>query len=236
MLQLDVVINNGNTIMEFDSNYFDYIFETFQNALKKKKRQLPSVSLIALKMNTPYTVLISTLISLRTKDDVTLKASERLFSLADTPEKMVLLSDEEIEKAIIPAGFYKRKAQNIKSISNVLIEKYNGVVPATQEELLALPGVGIKTANLTLNLGFNIDAICVDCHVHQIANRIGWINTKTPEESVVALEAIMPKRFWIPLNELLVAYGQNICLSISPLCSECPIAESCKKIGVKYSR
>lgn len=236
MLQLDVVLNNGNTMMEFDSNYFDYIFETFQNALKKKKRQLPSVSLIALKMNTPYTVLISTLISLRTKDDVTLKASERLFSLADTPEKMVLLSDEEIEKAIFPAGFYKRKAQNIKSISNVLIEKYNGVVPATQEELLALPGVGIKTANLTLNLGFNIDAICVDCHVHQIANRIGWINTKTPEESVVALEAIMPKRFWIPLNELLVAYGQNICLSISPLCSECPIAESCKKIGVKYSR
>ena len=222
--------------MEFDSNYFDYIFETFQNALKKKKRQLPSVSLIALKMNTPYTVLISTLISLRTKDDVTLKSSERLFSLADTPEKMLSLSDEEIEQAIFPAGFYKRKAQNIKSISKVLIEKYNGVVPATQEELLALPGVGIKTANLTLNLGFNIDAICVDCHVHQIANRIGWINTKTPEESVVALEAIMPKRFWIPLNELLVAYGQNICLSISPLCSECPIAESCKKIGVKYSR
>ena len=211
--------------MNFDEAYFDRIFALFQEALKKKKRNLPSVSLIALKMNTPYTVLISTLISLRTKDDVTLAASERLFSLADNPEKMLSLSEEEIEKAIYPAGFYKRKAQNIKEISKTLIEKYDGKVPSTQEELLALPGVGIKTANLTLNLGFNIDAICVDCHVHQIANRIGWIDTKTPKESVDALESIMPRRFWIPLNELLVAYGQNVCLSISPLCSECPICK-----------
>lgn len=222
--------------MNFDEVYFDRIFALFQEALKKKKRNLPSVSLIALKMNTPYTVLISTLISLRTKDDVTLAASERLFSLADNPEKMLSLSDEEIEKAIYPAGFYKRKAQNIKEISKTLIEKYDGKVPSTQEELLALPGVGIKTANLTLNLGFNIDAICVDCHVHQIANRIGWIDTKTPEESVDALESIMPRRFWIPLNELLVAYGQNVCLSISPLCSECPICKECPKKGLKYSR
>ena len=222
--------------MNFDEAYFDRIFALFQEALKKKKRNLPSVSLIALKMNTPYTVLISTLISLRTKDDVTLAASERLFSLADNPEKMLSLSDEEIEKAIYPAGFYKRKAQNIKEISKTLIEKYDGKIPSTQEELLALPGVGIKTANLTLNLGFNIDAICVDCHVHQIANRIGWIDTKTPEESVDALESIMPRRFWIPLNELLVAYGQNVCLSISPLCSECPICKECPKKGLKYSR
>lgn len=222
--------------MNFDDAYFDRIFALFQKALKKKKRNLPSVSLIALKMNTPYTVLISTLISLRTKDDVTLAASERLFSLADNPEKMLSLSEEEIEKAIYPAGFYKRKAQNIKEISKTLIEKYDGKVPSTQEELLALPGVGIKTANLTLNLGFNIDAICVDCHVHQIANRIGWIDTKTPEESVDALESIMPRRFWIPLNELLVAYGQNVCLSISPLCSECPICKECPKKGLKYSR
>ena len=222
--------------MNFDEAYFDRIFALFQEALKKKKRNLPSVSLIALKMNTPYTVLISTLISLRTKDDVTLAASERLFSLADNPEKMLSLSEEEIEKAIYPAGFYKRKAQNIKEISKTLIEEYDGKVPSTQEELLALPGVGIKTANLTLNLGFNIDAICVDCHVHQIANRIGWIDTKTPEESVDALESIMPRRFWIPLNELLVAYGQNVCLSISPLCSECPICKECPKKGLKYSR
>ena len=222
--------------MNFDEAYFDRIFALFQEALKKKKRNLPSVSLIALKMNTPYTVLISTLISLRTKDDVTLAASERLFSLADNPEKMLSLSDEEIEKAIYPAGFYKRKAQNIKEISKTLIEKYDGKVPSTQDELLALPGVGIKTANLTLNLGFNIDAICVDCHVHQIANRIGWIDTKTPEESVDALESIMPRRFWIPLNELLVAYGQNVCLSISPLCSECPICKECPKKGLKYFR
>ena len=229
-------LRDGSITMNFDEAYFDRIFALFQETLKKKKRNLPSVSLIALKMNTPYTVLISTLISLRTKDDVTLAASERLFSLADNPEKMLSLSDEEIEKAIYPAGFYKRKAQNIKEISKTLIEKYDGKVPSTQEELLALPGVGIKTANLTLNLGFNIDAICVDCHVHQIANRIGWIDTKTPEESVDALESIMPRRFWIPLNELLVAYGQNVCLSISPLCSECPICKECPKKGLKYSR
>ena len=222
--------------MERDERYFDYVFESFQEALKKKRRQLPSVSLIAMEFNTPFTVLISTLISLRTKDDVTLAASRRLFALADTPSEMVKLSNEDIEKAIFPAGFYKRKALNIISVSKELIERFDGKVPSTQEELLSLPGVGIKTANLTLNLGFGIDAVCVDCHVHQIANRLGWIETKTPEESVGALEDILPKRFWIPLNELLVAYGQNICLPISPLCSECPLSSECPKKGVVHSR
>ncbi|MGN0905516.1 MAG: endonuclease III domain-containing protein [Bullifex sp.] len=222
--------------MEKDERYFDNVFTLFQEALRKKRRQLPSVSLIAMEFNTPYTILISTLISLRTKDDVTLAASRRLFSLADTPYDMVKLSCDDIEKAIYPAGFYKRKAVNIISVSEELIEKYGGSVPSTQEELMSLPGVGIKTANLTLNLGFGIDAVCVDCHVHQISNRLGWIDTKTPEESVDALESIMPRRFWIPLNELLVAYGQNICLPISPLCSECPLAGECPKKGVVHSR
>lgn len=223
-------------VMERDESYFDNVFTLFQEALRKKRRQLPSVSLIAMEFNTPYTILISTLISLRTKDDVTLAASRRLFSLADTPSGMVKLSCEDIEKAIYPAGFYKRKAANIISVSKELIEKYGGSVPSTQEELLSLPGVGIKTANLTLNLGFGIDAVCVDCHVHQISNRLGWIDTKTPEESVDALESIMPRKFWIPLNELLVAYGQNICLPISPLCSECPLSGECPKKGVVHSR
>lgn len=222
--------------MERDERYFDYVFSEFQEALRKKRRQLPSVSLIAMEFSSPYTVLISTLISLRTKDDVTLAASRRLFALADTPEEMVKLRSEDIEKAIYPAGFYKRKALNIIAVSKELIEKHGGKVPFTQEELLALPGVGIKTANLTLNLGFGIDAICVDCHVHQIANRMGWIETKAPEDSVSALEGIMPRRFWIPLNELLVAYGQNICLPVSPLCSECPLASECPKHGVVHSR
>ena len=224
------------TAMERDEKYFDYVFASFQEALKKKRRQLPSVSLIAMKFNTPLTVLISTLISLRTKDDVTLSASERLFRLADTPHEMVKLSPEEIEKAIYPAGFYKRKALNIISVSKELIERFGGKVPSTQEELLSLPGVGIKTANLTLNLGYGIDAVCVDCHVHQIANRMGWIETKAPEESVDALESLLPRRFWIPLNELLVAYGQNICLPVSPLCSECPLASECPRKGVIHSR
>ncbi len=220
-----------------DTSYFDNIFTLFQEALKKEARQLPSVSLIAMETEgRAYNVLISTLISLRTKDDVTLAASRRLFDIADTPEKMVMLGDEEIEKAIYPAGFYKRKAKQIKAVSQEIINRFNGIVPDNAEELLSLPGVGIKTANLTLNLGFNIKAICVDCHVHQIANRIGWICTKTPEESVKALEQIMPDKFWIPLNELLVAYGQYICTPVSPFCSKCPISEDCQKNGVERSR
>ncbi len=224
-------------IKTMDTSYFDNIFNLFQEALKKEARQLPSVSLIAMETEgKAYNVLISTLISLRTKDDVTLAASRRLFDLADTPEKMVDLKEEEIEKAIYPAGFYKRKAKQIKNVSQELINRFGGTIPDNAEDLLSLPGVGIKTANLTLNLGFNIKAICVDCHVHQIANRIGWINTKNPEESVKALEKIMPDKFWIPLNELLVAYGQYICTPVSPFCSKCPISESCPKIGVERTR
>lgn len=220
-----------------DEAYFDRIFEEFQEALRKESRQLPSVSILAAEhREDPFSVLISTIISLRTKDDVTLAASRRLLALADNPASMLGLSNEEIEKAIYPAGFYKRKAVQIKNISQELVDKFAGKVPSTQEELLSLPGVGIKTANLTLNLGFGIKAICVDCHVHQIANRMGWINTKTPEDSVDALESIMPERFWIPLNELLVAYGQTICTPVSPFCSKCPESKECPKCGVERTR
>jgi endonuclease-3 len=180
--------------------------------------------------------LIATLISLRTKDEVTLAASQRLFALAGDPHAMVCLSEQAIQEAIYPAGFYKTKAKNILLISLRLIEQYEGRVPDTQHELLALPGVGIKTANLTLNLGYQIDAICVDCHVHQIANRLGWVHTKTPEQTELALQEVMPRRFWIPLNELLVRYGQLICTPVSPFCSKCPQAQRCPKIGVGRSR
>ena len=232
-------INNLHSVMIYlmDDAYFERIFNEFQMALKEKGKGLPSVSILANEhREDPFSVLISTIISLRTKDEVTLSASRRLFALANDPFTMLKLSDEEIEKAIYPAGFYKRKAKQIKAISEELCKKYNGRVPSSQEELLALPGVGIKTANLTLNLGFNIKAICVDCHVHQIANRMGWIRTKTPEESVSALEKVMSSRFWIPLNELLVAYGQTICTPISPFCSKCPESKACPKVGVEKSR
>lgn len=219
-----------------DEAYFDRIFIEFRDTLNSLNKELPAVSYVAITKNDPYCVLISTLLSLRTKDDVTLKASVRLFEKADNPASMLKLTSQEIEQLIFPTGFYRTKAQRILEVSQVLMDKYGGRVPDTVEELLALPGVGIKTANLTLNLGFGIDAICVDCHVHQISNRMGWIKTKTPEESEKVLQGVMPKRFWIPLNELLVSYGQEVCTSVSPKCSICPENAQCPKTGVVKSR
>lgn len=219
-----------------DEHYWDALFDRFKKAIEREGGALPSVSLIAEKYGEPFKVLVSTIISLRTKDEVTLASSYRLFALAKTPEEMLLLDEEQIQKAIYPAGFYKTKAKNLKQISSDLISRFGGKVPSTQEELLSLPGVGIKTANLTLNLGFGIEAICVDCHVHQIANRLGWVSTNTPEQTEVALQPVMPRRFWIPLNELLVLYGQLICTPISPFCSKCPENGSCPKAGVSRSR
>lgn len=221
---------------EMDEAYFDTIFTEFREVLAKMGKVLPAVSLVAVQKQDPFSVLISTVISLRTKDDVTLKASQRLLAAAPDPFAMVKLSEEEISELIFPAGFYKRKATQIKTISQTLIDKYDGKVPADAALMMELPGVGIKTANLTLNLGFGIDAICVDCHVHQISNRLGWIKTKTPEESEKVLQTVMPKRFWIPLNELLVSYGQEVCTSISPKCSLCPECGRCPKVGVLKSR
>ena len=221
---------------KLDDAYFESLFHQFQGTLNSLGKTLPAVSLVAVELQDPYFVLISTVISLRTKDDVTIKASRRLFEVASTPSDMLKLSNEQIEQLIYPAGFYKRKAHQIKEISKILVEKYSGKVPSDPEALMALPGVGLKTTNLTLNLGFGIDAICVDCHVHQISNRLGWIKTKTPEESEKALMRIMPKRFWIPLNELLVSYGQEVCTSVSPKCSMCPQNANCPKVGVTKTR
>ncbi len=197
---------------------------------------LPAISTLADENNDPFQVLIATLISLRTKDKVTIEASRRLFERAATPQAMLLLSNQEIEELIYPAGFYRVKANNILKISQILSDKYGGEVPSQKELLMELPGVGTKTANLTLNLGFNIEAICVDIHVHRISNRMGWITTNSPEESEVALEKIMPRRFWIPLNELLVTYGQQICRPISPICSKCGVYDYCQRVAVERSR
>lgn len=219
-----------------DEQYFDGIFTSFRQVLSDMGKVLPAVSLVAVELQDPFSVLISTVISLRTKDDVTLKASRRLLDKAPDAFAMLRLSEEEIASLIFPAGFYKRKAIQIKNIAKTLVEQYGGKVPADADLLTKLPGVGIKTANLTLNLGFGIDAICVDCHVHQISNRLGWISTKTPEESEKVLQTIMPKRFWIPLNELLVSYGQEVCTSVSPKCSLCPENATCPKINVSRAR
>jgi len=217
-----------------DINYWDYIFNSIKKTLEDNNITLPSVSLIALKYNkNPFCILISTIISLRTKDKITLESSYRLFNLATTPRQILNLDIEQIENAIYPCAFYKRKSDSIKTISKILIKQYNGKVPSSSEQLLKLPGVGIKTANLTLNLAFNIEAICVDCHVHRIANRIGWIKTDTAEKSEKELQLIMPRKYWIILNELLVSFGQTICTPINPKCNNCPLNNKCQKINVK---
>ncbi len=222
--------------MRLAEEYLDAIYEEFEETLEKEGKGLPAVSEIAYDTTDPFLVLISTILSLRTRDDMTLLASKTLFERADTPEKIDALETEEIERLISKSGFYKRKAIQIKKISRILIDKYQSRVPSTMEDLMALPGVGLKTASLVLNLGFNIDAICVDCHVHQISNRLGWVKTKSPEETEKELRKILPKRFWISLNELLVRYGQHICVPISPWCSKCKEEIRCPKVGVKKTR
>jgi endonuclease III len=195
-----------------------------------------SISEIAKQTSDPFRVLVSTMISLRTKDEVTSQASARLFGQAETPAEMAELSEQTIADLIFPAGFYRTKAKHIRACAQILLDSYNGDVPSERDALTSLPGVGVKTANLTLNLGFGIDAICVDTHVHRISNRLGWIDTKNPEESEKALEQVLPRSRWIEINGLFVRYGQNVCAPVSPKCSDCPVESWCPKIGVTISR
>lgn len=210
------------------------IVEILREAVKNWKQ--PIVTQIAERERDPFRILISTILSLRTKDDVTSIASERLFSLARTPQEMLKLTEEEIEKAIYPVGFYRNKAKTIKEICKTLVQKYDGRVPDDIDELLKLKGVGRKTANLVVTLGYNKPGICVDTHVHRISNRLGYVKTNTPEETEFKLREKLPKEYWIEFNDLLVTLGQTICHSVSPRCSICPISDYCDRIGVKRSR
>jgi endonuclease-3 len=198
--------------------------------------KVPIVTQIAERSNDPFKVLISTLLSLRTKDEVTSKASRLLFREADTPETIIRLSASTIQKLIYPVGFYKRKAENMLKVCRILLDDYNSLVPDTLEELLALPGVGRKTANLVLTLGFGKPGICVDTHVHRISNRLGYVNTKTPEQTEMSLREKLPGEWWIPINDIIVAFGQALCKPVSPWCSKCPVAHLCQKKGVERSR
>lgn len=188
------------------------------------------------RIDTPFHVLVSTLISLRTRDEVTIPASRRLLAEAPDPRSVSLLSEARIQELIYPAGFYKTKAKNLKDIGQLLTTAHGGGVPSTREGLMALPGVGPKTANLVLGLGFGIDAICVDTHVHRIPNRLGWISTNAPEESEQALMKILPRQYWIPINQLLVGFGQQICTPVSPRCGACPLSAECPRNGVMQHR
>ena len=184
----------------------------------------------------PYRVLISTVLSSRTKDDITAQASEKLFSRAPNPRELNRLSGEEIAGLIYPVGFYRVKAKNIKNIANILLERYNGLVPDRLDDLLQLPGVGRKTANLVLGVAFNINAITVDTHVHRISNRLGIIKTEVPRETELDLQRVLPQKHWISFNAYLVAHGQVICKPISPLCSQCGISQFCQRKDVTKSR
>ncbi len=196
----------------------------------------PIVTRMAREKRDPFKVLISCILSLRTQDRTTKEASRRLYALADNPRDMVKLSQEDVARAIYPVGFYRNKARHIKEICRILLEEYGGRVPDDLDALLKLPGVGRKTANLVLTRGFNKPGICVDTHVHRICNRWGYVKTRTPEETEMALRKKLPPRYWLRINDLLVAFGQNVCRPISPLCSQCPLEDMCPKIGVDRHR
>ena len=214
----------------------DIIFKLLREELKKYNSPVLSKKWEEIK-KTPFTTLISCILSLRTKDKVTDNASVRLFKKYNTPETLSKAPVDEIEKLIFPVGFYHTKAKRIKEISKTLLEKYNGKVPDDFNELMKLKGVGRKTANIVMTFGFNkTDYIPVDTHCHRLPNRLGWIKTKTPEETEQELKKILPKTYWHDFNHLFVQFGQSICVPISPFCSKCPIEKYCKKIGIKNQR
>jgi len=196
----------------------------------------PSVTLVGKKWGSPFRVLVSCLLSLRTKDETTLPAAQRLFAKADTPAKILRLSILELEKLIYPVGFYHTKARTLQHISRDLIERYHGQVPGDIDELLTLKGVGRKTANLVMIEGFHQPAICVDTHVHRISNRWGYIKTRNPLETEQALRKKLPKLYWMDYNALLVTWGQNVCRPVSPLCSRCVVREFCPRKNVRQCR
>ena len=184
----------------------------------------------------PFKILIGCVLSLRTRDQTTGAAAGRLFGLAATPQAMLRLSHNRIERAIFPVGFYRTKARTIRAICLTLIDRFEAKVPADLEALLTLPGVGRKTANLVVTVGFGLPGICVDTHVHRITNRLGFVRTAAPERTEWALRTKLPKRHWLEINDLLVAFGQNVCQPLSPKCSLCAVRRSCHRVGITHSR
>ncbi|NLT33323.1 MAG: endonuclease III [Acidobacteria bacterium] len=218
-----------------DTRTLGRVLEILRGELPRWK--VPAVGAIADgAVDRPYATLVSTVLSLRTKDKVTEGASRRLLERAPTPRTLANLDPGEIERLIYPVGFYRTKAANLVQIGLHLEREHSGRVPRSMEELLALPGVGRKTANLVLTVGFGDYGICVDTHVHRICNLWGYVATRTPDETEFALRRKLPRRHWITLNDILVTFGQNICVPVSPWCSRCPVSRYCPRIGLKRSR
>ena len=218
-----------------DTPTLEKILRILKHEIRKWK--VPAVGIVAdHALDRPFETLVSTILSLRTKDSVTELAANRILSRASTPEAITSLSISEIEKLIFPVGFYRTKAKNLRETCRILIEEHGSKVPRSLDELLELPGVGRKTANLVITVGYGDYGICVDTHVHRITNIWGYIKTKDPEETEFALRATLPKKHWKTYNDILVTFGQNLCVPVSPWCSRCPVRPLCPRIGIKRCR
>jgi endonuclease-3 len=214
---------------------------TIGTVIRTLQRHAPTwrptaVAEVAAEQPDPFRVLVACLLSLRTQDATTREAAERLFRVADSPEAMLAMSAARIARLIFPVGFYRTKAHVIRGVSRDLIEHFEGRVPGDIDALLTLKGVGRKTANLVVTVGFGQPGICVDVHVHRISNRLGFVRTTSPDQTELALRAKLPARYWIGYNDLLVAFGQNVCRPLSPHCSICPVAGPCRRVGVDRTR
>lgn len=220
---------NIEKIIALLEKHFQYAPRTTLNSMRQTKTDNFGNS-------TPFKILISCLLSLRTKDENTEKVSKQLFAVASTPEEIAKMPTKRLEKLIFSSGHYHKKAQTLKHVSQVILEKYNGKVPDKKEELLSIKGIGPKTANIVLCFAFNKEVIPVDVHVHIVSNRLGWVKTKTPEQTEKELEKVLPRKYWMDINGLFVLHGKKFCQSFSPLCSSCPIKGFCPRVEVVKSR
>jgi endonuclease III len=210
----------------------DKIYKILSKEVPKYK--VPVVELVEAQTKDPFKILIATILSARTKDKTTSYSVNKLFKKVKNAKDLDKLSISQIEKLIYPVGFYKNKSKYLKKLPKVLDDEFKGRIPSEIDELLKLPGVGRKTANLVRAVAFRKPAICVDVHVHRISNRLGYVKTKTPYDTEMALRAKLPKKYWLKWNYLLVAFGQNLCRPVSPKCDTCPIKKYCKRVGIKH--
>jgi len=224
LFEVEMYVKKINKIMQILEKHFNPTERTTLNKMRKTKK------------SNAFKILISCLLSLRTQDKNTKKASKKLFAVADTPKKILKLSTKKLEKLIFSSGHYKKKAKTIKHVSKTILEKYKGKVPNTKDELLSIKGIGPKTANIVLAFAYSKSVLPIDTHCHRIPNRLGWIKTKTPKKTEKELEKILPKKYWKEFNAIFILFGKEICQPISPKCSICPIKKYCPRINVKKSR
>ena len=240
--------NNSNllTIMDTLQKYYNYKERTTLNRMREPEKislekefsgpRKSEQSEDFLWKPNPFKILISCLLSLRTQDKTTEIVSEKLFKIADTPEKIAKIPTKKLEKIIFSSGHYKKKARTLKHVSKEILKRFNGKVPDKKEELMSIKGIGPKTANIVLNFAFNQLVLPIDTHCHRIPNRLGWIKTKTPEQTKKKFEKILPKKYWKEFNAIFVLFGKEICQPVSPLCSKCPVEKYCLRVNVVKSR